>query len=83
MSRLSMLTLGRLLSTVLALAAGLGAAPARAGYGDVGDDGLPSAAERELHLWTNAARVDPAAFKADYNAGRVVPPLLLVLPRLP
>ncbi|MBL8616154.1 MAG: CAP domain-containing protein [Deltaproteobacteria bacterium] len=68
MSLSSTLTPGRLFSAMLALT-GLGAAPAWAGYGDVGDDGLPSAAERELHLWTNAARVDPAAFKADYQAG--------------
>jgi len=38
---------------------------AMAGYGDA-VDGMPSPAERELVLWTNAARVDPAAFKQDY-----------------
>lgn len=43
-------------------------APALAGYGDV-VDGYPNWAERELHLYTNAARVDPAAFEADYNRG--------------
>jgi hypothetical protein len=43
--------------------------PAFAGYGDVDDAGLPSWSERELHLWTNAARVEPEAFEADYNAG--------------
>ena len=42
--------------------------PALAGYGDV-VDGYPSWAERELHLYTNAARVDPQAFEADYSAG--------------
>ena len=36
-----------------------------AGYGDA-VDGLPSPAERELHIWTNAVRVDPAAFINDY-----------------
>lgn len=47
----------------------LGGSAAQAGYGDVGEDGLPSASERELHIWTNAARVDPEAFKDDYQAG--------------
>ncbi len=32
-------------------------------------DGYPSAAERELHLWTNAVRVDPGAFEGDYPCG--------------
>jgi len=41
---------------------------ALAGYGDV-VDGYPSWAERELHLYTNAARVDPQAFESDYNRG--------------
>ncbi|MFT4626910.1 MAG: hypothetical protein ACI8PZ_005591 [Myxococcota bacterium] len=41
------------------------ASAALAGYGDA-INGLPSPAERELHLWTNAVRVDPEAFKADY-----------------
>jgi MYXO-CTERM domain-containing protein len=39
---------------------------ADAGYGDV-VDGYPSWAERDLHLWTNAARVDPTAFRAQYD----------------
>ncbi len=39
---------------------------AYAGYGDV-LDGFPSWAERDLHLWTNAARVDPTAFRAQYD----------------
>jgi uncharacterized protein (TIGR03382 family) len=43
------------------------AAPALAGYGDV-VDGLPSWEERDLHLWTNAVRVDPEAFEAEYQA---------------
>lgn len=41
---------------------------ALAGYGDV-VDGYPSADERWLHLWTNAARVAPEEFSADYAAG--------------
>lgn len=32
-------------------------------------DGYPSSAERELHLWTNAVRVDPEAFAEAYQAG--------------
>lgn len=43
-------------------------APALAGYGDV-VDGFPSWAERDLHIWTNAARVAPEEFSADYEAG--------------
>jgi len=35
------------------------------GYGDP-QDGLPTAAERELHLWTNAVRIDPVAFIDEY-----------------
>jgi hypothetical protein len=35
---------------------------AMAGYGDVDAEGYPSWAERDLHLWTNASRVDPEAF---------------------
>lgn len=42
---------------------------ALAGYGDVDQDGDPAWEERDLHLWTNAARVDPEAFEADYNSG--------------
>lgn len=41
---------------------------AHAGYGDA-VDGYPSPAERELHLWTNAVRVDPQAFNANYMQG--------------
>lgn len=41
---------------------------ALAGYGDA-QDGYPSWLERDLHLWTNAARVDPEAFEEDYNIG--------------
>ncbi len=40
--------------------------PALAGYGDVNEDGYPSLAERQVHLWTNAARVDPEAFADEY-----------------
>lgn len=32
-------------------------------------DGYPSSAERELHLWTNAVRVDPEAFADAYQSG--------------
>lgn len=39
-----------------------------AGYG-VPVDGFPSLAERQVLLWTNAARVDPTAFSGDYSAG--------------
>jgi hypothetical protein len=40
-----------------------------AGYGDVDTDGYASWAERDVHLWTNAARVDPEAFEAEYLIG--------------
>ena len=40
--------------------------PAVAGYGDVDEEGYPSWAERSVHLWTNAARVDPEAFADEY-----------------
>ena len=36
------------------------------GYGDVDADGYPSYDERAVHLWTNAARVEPEAFREDY-----------------
>lgn len=40
-----------------------------AGYGDP-VDGMPSVEERQLMLWTNAARVAPEAFASEYlNAG--------------
>ncbi|GDX82175.1 hypothetical protein LBMAG42_39860 [Deltaproteobacteria bacterium] len=39
-----------------------------AGYGDP-VEGFPSAEERELVLWTNAARVAPKEFKSEYSAG--------------
>ncbi len=42
--------------------------PAFAGYGDP-VDGYPNWAERELHLYTNAARVDPEAHEESYQAG--------------
>ncbi|MBN2800233.1 MAG: hypothetical protein JXX28_13925 [Deltaproteobacteria bacterium] len=41
---------------------------AMAGYGDA-VDGYPTWAERDMHLWTSAARVDPEAFEPEYNAG--------------
>ncbi len=36
------------------------------GYGDV-SEGYPSYDERSVHLWTNAARVDPQAFDEEYQ----------------
>jgi len=41
---------------------------AMAGYGDP-VAGVPQPEGRQLHLWANAARVDPEAFEADYLAG--------------
>ena len=41
---------------------------ALAGYGDA-VDGYPSWMERDIILWTNAARVDPEAFEEAYNVG--------------
>lgn len=40
-------------------------ATALAGYGDA-RGGLPSHAEREVHHWTNAVRVDPEHFRTSY-----------------
>lgn len=55
------------MSTLFAIAALSALTPsAHAGYGDV-VDGFPNQAERALHLWTNAARVDPLAFEAYYD----------------
>lgn len=45
------------------------ASPAGAGYGDHDAVPHPTWSERELHLWTNAVRVDPQAFAAEYQAG--------------
>ncbi len=66
----------RLLSPALLLAIGLLAPPAAAAplpYGvpstDPYTDGYPSADERELHIWTNAVRVDPVAFETAYPCG--------------
>lgn len=42
---------------------------ASAGYGDVDEEGRPSWAERDMHLWTNAVRVDPEAFRSEYEGG--------------
>ncbi len=53
--------------TPLLLALALGATPAQAGYGDVNSLGLPTANDRALHLWTNAARVAPSDFTAWYD----------------
>jgi hypothetical protein len=41
---------------------------AYAGYGDA-SEGYPSREERWLHLWTNAVRVAPTDFEAEYAAG--------------
>lgn len=41
---------------------------AMGGYGDAVDS-HPTHAEREVHLWTNAARLDPEAFNGDYAMG--------------
>ena len=41
---------------------------ALAGYGDVDDEGFPNYEERGVHLWTNAVRVDPEAFDAEYQS---------------
>ena len=41
---------------------------ALSGYGDP-TDGVPSYIEREIHLWTNAVRVDPEYFRDDYVDG--------------
>lgn len=43
-------------------------AAAWAGYGDA-SDGLPSPDERELHMWTDAARVAPKDFEQEYQRG--------------
>lgn len=43
-------------------------AAAFAGYGDA-QQGVPTPAERELHLWTNAVRAAPDAFRTDYQRG--------------
>jgi len=39
------------------------------GYGDVDPSGHPAWAERDMHLWTNAVRVAPEAFEAEYVRG--------------
>lgn len=39
-----------------------------AGYGDA-RDGMPTATDRLLHVWTDAARVAPRAFTAAYGEG--------------
>ena len=43
-------------------------AVALAGYGDA-EQGLPRAEDRLMHLWTNAARVEPGAFADEYTRG--------------
>jgi MYXO-CTERM domain-containing protein len=52
------------MSLLFALARALTPA-AEAGYGDA-RDGLPTHADRETFFWTNAVRVDPAAFQDAY-----------------
>lgn len=54
---------------MLLIALALGLSSARAGYADVDAEGYPSWADRDTHLWTNAARVDPEAFEDDYQSG--------------
>lgn len=39
---------------------------ALAGYGDA-VDGHPNPAERSIHLWTNAARIEPVAFRSELS----------------
>jgi len=41
---------------------------AMGGYGDP-TNGYPNHTEREVHLWTDAVRVEPEAFESDYQAG--------------
>jgi MYXO-CTERM domain-containing protein len=41
---------------------------AHAGYGDA-LDGHPTWEERAVHLWSNAARMDPTAFEDEYQQG--------------
>ena len=41
---------------------------ASAGYGDP-VQGLPAPSEREIHMWTNAVRLDPQAFDSEYRRG--------------
>lgn len=41
---------------------------AHGGYGDA-VDGIPTYIEREVHLWTNSVRSDPAGFELDYPCG--------------
>ena len=40
-----------------------------AGYGDVSEDGYPSWAERDVHIWTNMMRVDPEEFLDQETTG--------------
>ncbi len=56
------------LSALFLCVSALAPAAAHAGYGDV-VDGYPSWAERDLHIWTNAVRVAPEEFSAEYEAG--------------
>ena len=42
---------------------------AMAGYGDVDAQDHPNWEDRALHMYTNMARVDPAAFKEEYKQG--------------
>jgi hypothetical protein len=56
-------SLALLLSALVLLAS----TTAQAGYGDVTPDGYPNWGERVLHSWTNAVRVDPEAFRDEYE----------------
>ncbi len=40
-----------------------------AGYGDA-VDGRPNRMEREVHLWTNAVRISPDSFRADFGGDK-------------
>ena len=54
------LVLALLLTTALAMAQT---------YGDAAGNGFPTWDDRAVHLWTNAVRVAPADFEAEYNSG--------------
>ena len=60
-----------LLGLSLAIPAQAGSAPWPYGVPstDPYTDGFPSADEREIHMWTNAVRIDPEAFEQDYPCG--------------
>lgn len=59
------------MSPLLLLLAPAAAAPWPYGVpsSDPYTSGFPSADEREVHMWTNAVRIDPEAFEQDYPCG--------------